>query len=238
MTRNKRALIKLSGVHGSTPSCGHSACLFLSAQIKNSSFYPEGWTKSKLFPVSGAQSGGEPVENQRKPTDNSSSWWKVSTLLSFHFSPTNETGNVLMRMLNWKGGGGQGLRYLDNWIHNSCGCECIQLIKESVCMHGAREGGEWDGCEHRKTGSDWGRLAACVSVNERDTECEKQLLKAYICVQSLEGQREEAERWTMRLEVCVCEKQLNGEKDRNKEVTKICVCVCVCVREREWTVYI
>ena len=35
----------------------------------------------------------------------------------------------------------------------------------------------------------------------------------------------------MRLEVCVCEKQLNGEKDRNKEVTKICVCVCV--RERE-----
>lgn len=100
MTRNKRALIKLSGVHGSTPSCGHSACLFLSAQIKNSSFYPEGWTKSKLFPVSGAQSGGELVENQRKPTDNSSSWWKVSTLLSFHFSPANETGNVLMRMLN------------------------------------------------------------------------------------------------------------------------------------------
>ena len=73
MTRNKRALIKLSGVHGSMPSCGHSACLFLSAQIKNSSFYPEGWTKGKLFPVSGAQSGGEPVENQRKPTDNSSS---------------------------------------------------------------------------------------------------------------------------------------------------------------------
>lgn len=106
MTRNKRALIKLSGVHGSTPSCGHSACLFLSAQIKNSSFYPEGWTKSKLSPVSGAQSGGEPVENQRKPTDNSSSWWKVNTLLSFHFSPTlalasvgaNETGNVLIRV--------------------------------------------------------------------------------------------------------------------------------------------
>ena len=47
------------------------------------------------------------MENQRKPTDNSSSWWKVNTLLSFHFSPTvalasigaNETGNVLIRML-------------------------------------------------------------------------------------------------------------------------------------------
>ena len=34
----------------------------------------------------------------------------------------------------------------------------------------------------------------------------------------------------MRLEVCVCEKQLNGEKDRNKVC--VCVCVCVCVYKR------
>ena len=34
-------------------------------------------------------------------------------------------------------------------------------------------------------------------------------------------------------EVCVCEKQLNREKDSNKEVTKLCVCVCVCERESE-----
>lgn len=34
---------------------------------------------------------------------------------------------------------------------------------------------------------------------------------------------------TTRLEVCVCDKQLSGEKDRDKEVTRG---LCLCVFER------
>lgn len=77
-----------------------------------------------------------------------------------------------------------------------------------------------------------------MSVNERDTEREKQLLKARVCVQSWGAQREEAE-MTTGLEVCVCEKQLEEEKDGNQEVTqRLCVCVSVFKGERMNCVYV
>lgn len=87
LTKNKGAFSKVLRVRGLEPSPDYSTCLFLSVQIKNSSLYPEGQTKSKLSPLYGTQSVRELMRNQKKPTDDSSSWGKVNTLLSFHFSP-------------------------------------------------------------------------------------------------------------------------------------------------------
>lgn len=140
---------------------------------------------------------------------------------------SNETGNVLIRRLtcpHFSSNVGRGRQSWDNWIHNSYGCKCAQLIIGSVCFaREKQEEAEGEGRrEARKMDENPGKrkqetevwLTASVSVNERHRVREV-VSETHVWVWSWvrKGLRDDKTG-------CLCERRSWVGRDGNKEVRR------------------